>query len=254
MPDLDPLRAPSRLRLSQFLILPPHQGAAHGTSLLRTITNAALADASVYQFTVEDPNEAFDALRDMIDLGRFRSNAAFHGLTLPGSLPAESLSPDAPIPTHLLLPQHTLRHLAFVTKTAPRQFARVLEIHLLSQIPKLNRSMSRQTRGASAPGEQDRRFYFWRLWVKARLADRNWDLLKDMEQDERVEKIEEACKSVLDEYEGLLEMASRRGVLSVEPSASGSGEGAKMKKRRIVVDDDDEEEESGGRGKTPRIE
>src|SRR5438034_4956109 len=58
---------PSRLRVSQFLILPPHQLSGHGSHLYRTIHSASLSDPTIYELTVEDPNEAFDALRDTND-------------------------------------------------------------------------------------------------------------------------------------------------------------------------------------------
>eukprot|EP01137_Pigoraptor_chileana_P005781 Opistho-2@49318 len=56
-----------RLRVSQHVILPPYQGAGHGTELLRAIMLDARRSSEVFDVTVEEPNEAFTRMRDALD-------------------------------------------------------------------------------------------------------------------------------------------------------------------------------------------
>ena len=58
----------SRLRLSQFVILPPYHKQSHGTRLYKQVYSQALSEDAVSELTIEDPNEAFDRLRDSSDL------------------------------------------------------------------------------------------------------------------------------------------------------------------------------------------
>lgn len=58
-----------RLRISQVLVVPPHQRAGHGGHLLAAIyADAAARDAT--EVTVEDPSAGFRRLRDGTDLRR----------------------------------------------------------------------------------------------------------------------------------------------------------------------------------------
>lgn len=66
----------SRLRLSQFLILPPYHKQSHGTHLYQIAYSSTLESDSITELTVEDPNEAFDRLRDTADLKRLLAPGA----------------------------------------------------------------------------------------------------------------------------------------------------------------------------------
>lgn len=63
----------TRLRLSQFIILPPYQGQGHGAELYNEVVKIALSKDNVSELTIEDPSEAFDKLRDTNDLKRLLS-------------------------------------------------------------------------------------------------------------------------------------------------------------------------------------
>lgn len=52
-----------RLRISQFFIIPPRQRQGLGRLLYETILKKASQDEAVREITVEDPNDAFAALR-----------------------------------------------------------------------------------------------------------------------------------------------------------------------------------------------
>lgn len=246
-----PLDSPSRERISQFIILPPYRGQSHGAHLYNTVASLFLTDRNVFEITVEDPNERFDDLRDWCDLARLRRDPAFASLSLPTNLPTGSLAPTAAIPVDILLPQPALAALRRRYKIAPRQFARLAEMQLLSAIPAAHRSTARITRRERAADANDRAYYFWRLLVKERIYRRNVDQLAQLERSERVEKVEESLAAVQDEYVRILKGAERRGKLL----GVAGGEAGGVKRRKRVVDDDDEDEEEVGRvaGKKPKV-
>lgn len=57
-----------RLKISQFIILPPYQHKGHGSNLYDTIYENSFKDSSIKELIVESPNESFDDLRDVRDL------------------------------------------------------------------------------------------------------------------------------------------------------------------------------------------
>ncbi|EEP81447.1 conserved hypothetical protein [Uncinocarpus reesii 1704] len=204
---------PSRLRISQFLILKPHQLSGHGTQLYQTIHRAAREDPTVYELTVEDPNEAFDALRDTNDYHLLEPIFGQHNITInPDPIPAKQGRPRHPrsVPTSLLIPTDTLRKLRIEYKIAPTQFAHLVEMYLLSLIPMSHRgshnvNLARlRIQKSRASNEHDRRYYWWRMLVKQRLYKRHRDMLIQVEPAERVEKLEETLHNVEEGYENLL--------------------------------------------------
>ena len=68
-----------RLRVSQFLILPPYQQDGHGSALYTAIYQHVLAQPRIAELTVEDPAEAFEDLRDRNDLKMLLANEKFMG-------------------------------------------------------------------------------------------------------------------------------------------------------------------------------
>ncbi|KAI7690972.1 hypothetical protein KC353_g19223, partial [Hortaea werneckii] len=237
-----PLDLPSRERLSQFLILPPYQGAGHGQTLYTTMYTTLTKPPNILEFTVEDPNEAFDDLRDLCDLQYLRThNPTFASLRINPNIPPDHLKPSQHIPVHLIVPGSVREQLQRETKIMPRQFDRLVEMHTLSFIPPLHRSRNRITRKEKSTNEWDRTFFFWRLYVKQRLYVFNRDQLVQAEREERVERLEAALDGVLEGYGKVLERVDR-----------GDGEGEKVRprvrKRKVVGDEDeedDEEEEEG---------
>jgi hypothetical protein len=74
-----------RLRLSQFLILPPFQRAGHGGTFYDIIFKHARANPDVQEICVEDPSDAFEDLRDRRDLQSLESNNVFKDIKAPVS-------------------------------------------------------------------------------------------------------------------------------------------------------------------------
>ncbi|KAF2423693.1 acyl-CoA N-acyltransferase [Tothia fuscella] len=197
----------SRERISQFIILPPYQSSSgHGSHLYNAMTSKFRADKWVFEITVEEPNEEFDALRDYCDMAYLTSlpclpdcKTSFAEMSIPDRIGIENFNDTSPVPTDLIVNTEDATRIRTFAKIAPRQFNRLVEIHLLSTIPRPNRSTSRITRKYSSADANDRRYYFWRLLVKERIFMKNRDQLLQIDEGERVQKVEDALLSVQEE-------------------------------------------------------
>ena len=74
-----------RLRLSQFVILPPFQRAGHGGKFYDIFFKNARADPKVQEVSIEDPSAAFEDLRDRRDLMFLQGIDVFKGIKAPVS-------------------------------------------------------------------------------------------------------------------------------------------------------------------------
>jgi histone acetyltransferase 1 len=263
------VKLPSRLRISQFLLLPSYRASGHGTALYLSIYNHALSDPLITEVTVEDPNEEFDALRDYADYATLLNLFDNAGIALnPTPIPVTARKPKK-VPTNLLLPTKRLHALRKQQKIAPRQFARVLEMHLLGSIPGENRaSLARLTQKHRASNENDRKYYWWRLLVKQRIYKKQIDILMQLDPSERVEALDRAVSSQQDEYGerlegfvGRLMRAEKEGLEmgegSEEAKVNGNGIGiisasevaSARAKRKVVIEDGDDDSEGSKRVK-----
>ncbi|KAK0511466.1 hypothetical protein JMJ35_006039 [Cladonia borealis] len=239
-----PNSLPHRARISQFLILPSHHSHGHGTHLYNAMVQTFLADPTCVEITVEDPNEAFDDLRDYCDYPRLLANNSLSQISLTTSLPPHLTQkrPGIRVPTSKLLPLPLLEHIRKKNKIAPRQFARLVEMHLLSLISPHARQAgtARLTQRARASDPDDRMWYYWRLLVKQRIYKKNRDVLMQLERGERVDKVEEAVGEQAGDYERLLRNMEKEG------GVGGNGERRRERGKRknvVLLDDDDEEDE-----------
>ncbi|RMD43383.1 hypothetical protein DV735_g1699, partial [Chaetothyriales sp. CBS 134920] len=205
---------PSRLRISQFLILPKYQRGGHGSALYQTIQREVQADATIAELTVEDPSEEFDKLRDVNDFKILRpafeqAGVGFDPAAL-DELARIERSRIRTVPTAKLLPLATLQQLRTDLKIAPRQFARQTEMFLLSKIKFSHRqaggaNMSTlRVKGPRAADLDDRAYYWWRALLKQRILRKNKDQLIQLPLDERIAHIEDTARGQEDEYEGML--------------------------------------------------
>lgn len=226
--DLDLAQLPSRPRLSQFMILPPFQGKGIGAHLYKTIFEHYHKNPQTHEFTVEDPNEAFDDLRDVCDLEFLRTMPEFNELRINTDvqLPKKGLIPK------LIIGGENLETIRLKAKIAPRQFSRVLEIHLMSQLPESVQPTMAIDDDLPKPTKADQhQEHLWRLVVKQRLYRHNKDLLSQIEVGERIDKLEETLGSVALEYARLL-AAYNRAVQHTKPQSSGGANG----KRKLADD------------------
>ena len=264
---------PNRSRISQFLILPQHQGNNHGRHLYNIATSFFLADPACIEITVEDPNEHFDDLRDFCDYARLSRNGTLAKIKLNVDVDPKLTArrPNVRVPTAKLVDKPLLDSLRTKNKLAPRQFARLVELHLLSQIPQYTRqaNTARLTRKAAASDKGDRAFYYWRLLVKQRIYRQHKDLLAQLDGDERVEKLEQTLNTQWEDYERLLEKMDLSGAAEAKgdkeereegkdgAASDGAAAGLSVRGKRKIVDDDedeDEEEEKDVAAKKAKVE
>ena len=262
-----PLDLPSRERLSQFLILPPFQRAGHGLELYNTMYRTLTQPQNVREFTVEDPNEAFDDLRDFCDLLYLRSSIPeFAELRINTNIPPDRLTSATDVPIDLIVPASVRNEVMKRTKIMQRQFDRLVEMHTLSFIPPFNRNKSRLTRREKSSNENDKAFYIWRLYVKQRLYIFNRDQLAQLEREERSEKLESALDSVIEAYEKMIERVEKREKQGVATNGAtesdnyveeGAPRVARPKKRKVIDEaeesDEDAEEDEEGEGNETEV-
>ncbi|KNZ80207.1 Histone acetyltransferase type B catalytic subunit [Termitomyces sp. J132] len=151
----------TRMRLSQFVILPPYQHRGHGSELYKAIYQYTLSRPNIAELTLEDPAEAFEDLRDRNDL-RMLFNKAW----------LEKWRNDL--------------------KIAGRQFHRLVEMLLLLRLDSSDAAAERA----------------YRIQVKERLYRFNFEILAQLEKEERLEKLEETYQSVRQDYSRILAMVS----------------------------------------------
>ncbi|KAH7360105.1 acyl-CoA N-acyltransferase [Rhexocercosporidium sp. MPI-PUGE-AT-0058] len=248
---------PCRSRISQFVILPPFQGNGYGSRFYNSIFDFYLAQTETVEITVEDPNYAFDDMRDINDLIRLRALPEFNTIKINDQITPQ---PDEPIPNNIVdLP--ALEKIRKKMKIAPRQFLRVVEMHLLSYIPKSVREADELD--DSSP--KMREFGLWQLWVKKRLYKHNKELLSQMEKDERLDKLDEVLAGVVTDYERLLNTYQQRlghdrhGKMAVMEEGKEKGKdaagtrAASNGKRPSPGEDDDDSEEGEPLPKRPKV-
>ncbi|KAJ5907718.1 hypothetical protein N7495_000400 [Penicillium taxi] len=244
LPEIKISELPARLRIAQFMILPSHHRAGHGNNLYTTIHAACIADPTIMELTVEDPNEQFDALRDTADFCLLRPEFLKHHINInpdPNGMYSESKSSSTKLTEHLI-PQKVLSDIRTEFKIETTQFAHVLEMFLLNQIPKGHRGASANlarllVKKHNAEDPNDRRYFWWRLLIKQRIYKKHKELLDELEILDRAHKLNETVLTVEEGYEIRLEALKGRFPV---PSTR------REKRKHAVLDDDDEEEAESG--------
>lgn len=153
-----------RAKISQFIIFPPYQGKGHGSHLYNSIINLWISDPEITEITIEDPNESFDDLRDKNDLQRLYDNNFF-----------DSIPDEFPINKQWLAKSQS------ELKLEHRQFFRLIEMILLKQ-------------NSSKFG----------LQVKSRILEKNYEVLTEMDENNRKDKLQTTFLSLKKEYERIL--------------------------------------------------
>ncbi|KLU89002.1 histone acetyltransferase type B catalytic subunit [Magnaporthiopsis poae ATCC 64411] len=198
----------SRSRISQFIILPNFQKTGSGSRLYRAIYENCLRDPHVIEVTVEDPNEAFDDMRDVTDLLMLRRKPEFTALKLNTEIriPRQGAAPRG------VVDEVKAEETRCLYRIAPRQFSRVLEMHLMSKLPDSVRPTLAEETDRPRPTKAETHEYdLWKLFVKQRLYRHNKELLSQLDRSERIDKLNETLGSVELEYARLVALADRRG-------------------------------------------
>ena len=271
-PDFDISTLPCRTRISQVVIIPPFQTKGLGSRLYRTMYATYYAYAPTVEITIEDPNEDFDDLRDIEDLHFLRTLPEFNALKL--NTAVEIPKGSAPAPTNII-DQAAAEAVRRKAKIVTRQFYRVLEMHLMSQLPESVRpeleapdeEEEEQSSGkgkgkapAKQPTKEEKHMYnLWRLYVKQRLYRHNKDALGQFEVAERIEKLNDTLSGVEFDYSRLLIKASQREKFRKAEAEAGSqatGGAAANGKRKLddVADGESEGKAEAGSAKKARVE
>lgn len=158
-----------RYRISQFFVLPPYQRQGHGSRMYRFLFELFLNRPDVYDFGVEDPNDAFTDMRDAHDVNHVLASGFFDPILPP-------MSPEK------------MEELHSTFKFSQRQCKRVAEMALLKVI-----------RGQGA--EVLKRY---RLQVKRRIFLQNKEVLMEMEPEEQIKTLDKTYKLVYEDYKGLI--------------------------------------------------
>ncbi|RDW90433.1 Histone acetyltransferase type B catalytic subunit [Aspergillus mulundensis] len=263
-PAAEPVRPrelPSRLRIAQFLILPPHQGTGHGVNLYNTIHKACLDDSTIAELTVEDPNESFDVLRDSADYQILRPELLKNNININPDPWGEASKKTKRVPTLSLLPLKTLSDIRTAFKIEPTQFAHIQEMFLLSQIPLKNRrkggaNMARLlVKKHRDDDPNNRRYYWWRMLTKQRLYKRSRDVLIQLKMSERHTALEDTVTNVEDGYEQLFGFFDEREerLKAQQEEAEASNNREQRTKRKFTVEDEDDEEDESAAAKRPKL-
>ncbi|CAN8097189.1 unnamed protein product [Discula destructiva] len=242
---------PCRSRISQFIIIEPFQHKGNGQRLYSTIYQTLLEDPNTIEITIEDPNEAFDVLRDRADLKFLRKQPEFNDIEINTSvtLPAKGRLPNNIIDKKAL---EIVRH---KYKIAPRQFSRLTEMHLLSKLPDSVRpdlAAEVQGKGNKSASKADEYVYrLWKLVAKSRINAQNKEQLATLEPSERIQALQETVGSVELEYALLLSMIDQRKDVQASSKKRKLSKGAEQvketptgKKRRLA----EKAEEAGDGG------
>jgi histone acetyltransferase 1 len=230
---------PCRSRISQFIILPPFQAGGNGARFYKTIFDFYLKLPQTVEITVEDPNESFDDLRDLNDLIYLRTLPDFTSLTINNKAVVRS---KGRVPTNEIIDVKALEKLRQKSKIAPRQFARVVEMQLVSLIPTNIRQSLIHERKTGGPAEKlkEHEYHLWQLFVKQRLYRHNKDTLIQLDRAERIDRLDDALSNVEADYARLLrkldgrkpesnrEVFSKRGPPDEEEEAGPSSKKARV--------------------------
>jgi len=189
-----------RLRLSQFVILTPYQRQRHGCELYKAIYQYILKSANVAELTVEDPAEAFEDLRDKNDLEMLLANEQFmeegfgeHASGRARKSGRGEIASNKSFSQGKLVPpvdKAWAEKWRKDLKIAGRQFQRLVEMLILLHLDPSDKAKLRA----------------YRLQVKERLYRFNFEILAQLEEEERHEKLEETFQSVKEDYHRILKI------------------------------------------------
>ncbi|KAI8635041.1 histone acetyltransferase type B catalytic subunit [Xylariaceae sp. FL1651] len=250
--DMELSNFPRRARISQFIILPPFQGKGVGAMLYNTIFDIYMADASTKEITVEDPNEDFDLLRDLCDLKYLRKNVPeFAALKVNSDIPIPekggllhsntqiSSDTSAGSSTDGIVDVAKLEEIRIKTKIAPRQFWRLVEMHLMSALPMSVRPQAdAESMKPPAPKADQKAYSFWRLLLKQRLYRRNILILAELETTERIIKLNETVSNVEWEYARILErLGPKPTATNGKRKMNGDAEEDAPSNKKLRIDD-----------------
>lgn len=178
----------ARVRLSQFIILPPYQREGHGSRFYDAIVRYYLNSSEVREITVEDPSEEFGDLRDLQDMIRLNRDKDFQSVKL----------------VDVATKKFPVKEVRERAKMPERQFLRCLEMQLLQGLNRKDKKAHKM----------------FRLLVKGRIYRQQVDVLAQLARLDRIDKLDETFHHVEDDYLRLLENLKKKP-LDEEDDAKG---------------------------------
>ena len=160
-----------RVRISQFIIFPPHDKQGHGKRLYEFLMDRFRRDESIVDVTVEDPNDLFQDMRDKSDCRLLLQDNR-----------VQNLKPA-------MVTKSWLQEYSNKYKLCMKQLVRVAEICILKNIKMWDARCVKE----------------YRLWVKKRIYNKNRDVLEEMDFGERLQKLQETFELVEQDYRSILE-------------------------------------------------
>ncbi|TRX92418.1 hypothetical protein FHL15_006585 [Xylaria flabelliformis] len=236
-----------RARISQFIILPPYQGKGVGALLYDTIFELYMADSATKEITVEDPNEDFDFLRDICDLKYLRKNvpefAALRvnsNVSIPdkGGFLHHNTQISSESSADAIVDMAKLEDMRLKAKIAPRQFWRLVEMHLMSTLPTSVRPQAdAESMKPPAPKAEQKVYTLWRLLLKQRLYRRNVLILGELEITERIIKLNETVNNVEWEYARILERLEPKSATNGKRKLDRQAEDEMLSSKKVRISD-----------------
>ncbi|KAF9484919.1 histone acetyltransferase type B [Pholiota conissans] len=189
-----------RLRLSQFVITTPYQRHGHGSELYKAIYQYILKTPHIAELTVEDPAEAFEDLRDKNDLQMLLAHEQFmeeafgpqesRGVGRARKTVRSNVGEHEATKGKLVPPADKpwVEKWRKEFKIAGRQFQRLVEMLILLHLDPSDKPSMRA----------------YRLQVKERIYRFNFEILAQLDEEEKYEKLEETFQSVKEDYHRIL--------------------------------------------------
>lgn len=127
-----------KLRISQFLVLPPYQRLGIGSTLLEEIYKHYLADKKCTEITVEDPSVDFQQMKDALDIKLIWKNGFFDSFRklFKGKSSLKSSSINRFNFEQLELDQQELANIQSVLKLKKQNILRCFELIILAKLDK----------------------------------------------------------------------------------------------------------------------
>ncbi|KAL2888062.1 histone acetyl transferase HAT1 [Ceratocystis lukuohia] len=235
---------PCTRRIAQFVVLPPFQNQGIGQFLYATIFDYYYNDPSTKRLIVESPSNDFDDLRDVSDLVLLHRREKFNSIKIdtsynpPKQTSKKGKTPGAAVKPSFeksrMLDMNLLNELQRDLKMPPRQFQRLIEIHLMSQLPPSVRPTIEPIH--IKPTAADLHQYrLWSLLVKERLVRQHGDALTELEHEERILRLNETLQNVGLDYARLLDRVQR---VEARAKATESTENTENRKEKRKLGED----------------
>ncbi|GAB4852723.1 hypothetical protein Ancab_016935 [Ancistrocladus abbreviatus] len=131
----------SRLRLSQILTLPPYQHKGYGRFLLEVLNHVAISE-DVYDFTIEEPLDSLQHIRNCIDIPRLLAcSSVQHACEAVVSHLKEANLSKRTHPSQFLPPMSTVEDVRKSLKINKKQFTQCWEILIYLALDPIDRYM-----------------------------------------------------------------------------------------------------------------